>query len=79
MLTREIAIPTEAGIKHLHSECLNPHCSAYKTAIHEDFLSGCPGAAPCPIHDTDPGERCPDPYRPCQAPTHVCDCGGQSA
>jgi hypothetical protein len=29
-VTREIGIPTEAGIKHLHGECCNPQCSAYK-------------------------------------------------
>jgi hypothetical protein len=39
----------EAGIKHLHGECCNPQCSAYKTAVHEDFISGCPGAAPVPF------------------------------
>lgn len=75
METREVDIPPEAGIKHVHSECTYPQCPAYKTAVHEDFASGCPGGAPCPIHGTDPGQRCPDPYRPCGTPAHVCDCG----
>jgi hypothetical protein len=48
---------------------------ADETAVHEDFAFGCPGRAPCGIHDTESGNQCPDPYSPCENTNHPCDCG----
>jgi hypothetical protein len=74
METVEVVIPPEAGIKHIQSECIDPSCPAYGSPVHEDFASGCAGLGPCPIHgDTDPGDSCPDPYRPCQNSSHNLD------
>jgi hypothetical protein len=71
MKLKKKLLPEEAGKQHFDCLCTTQRCPQHnRPPIRIDFLSGCNGFGPCPIHAVDPGERCPSSYVQCTNPAH---------